>query len=75
MLSCKGFQRRSPQSSAPETYTCHFEGGQESPKMSQRGLRTEEAIIKAFDILDFISRLNLASYHHGRTDGALKVIL
>ena len=41
----------------------------------QRGLRTEEVIIKAFDILDFISRLNLASYHHGRTNGALKVIL
>ena len=35
----------------------------------------EDAILKAFDILDFISRLYLASYHHGRTDGALKVVL
>ena len=30
---------------------------------------------EAFDIIDFISKLYLASYHHGRTDGALKVIL
>ena len=67
MLSCKGCQRRSPQSSAPRTCPCHFEGRFIIFKFKAARKEDEEAIV------DF--RLYLASYHHGRTDGALKVIL